>query len=145
MAPWFDPFEEIERMHRRLHRLMREVWKPLREEEPLVEVRGFPVDIAETADEIIVRADLPGFDKADIKLKVAERSVDIVAAKREERKEVTETMIRAERRVGTLRRYLTLPIEVDPKSTKATFDRGVLEVRIKKVKPAKRVREIEIE
>jgi HSP20 family protein len=150
MTPWIDPFEEMERMHRRIHRLIQRmwggVWEPFREEviRPVIE-REFPIDIAETTDELIVRADLPGFDKEDVCLKVTETSLDLAAKKKVEKKEVTETMIRAERRAGTLRRVITLPTEVDPDSAKATFERGVLEVRLKKVKPVKKVREVKID
>lgn len=148
---WEDPFEEVERMHRRIHRLMRGMWRgfwePIGEGviEPIKAWRTFPVDIAETEDEVIVRADLPGFKKGDVKIKATENTIEIAAAKKEERREKTETMFRAERRMGAMRRFLTLPAEVDPERTKASFDKGILEIRMKKVKPAKKVKDIEIE
>jgi HSP20 family protein len=143
---WFEPFEEIERLHKRIHELMRRVWEPFRELRlEIPEIAYFPVDIAETPEEIVVRADLPGFEKEDVRLRVSERTLEIEAGRKEVKKEVTETMIRAERRVGALRRSIALPTEVDPETAKASMERGVLEVRVKKVKPARKVKEVKIE
>lgn len=151
MAIWEDPFDEIERLHRRIHRLMRGmwrgVWEPISEEviEPISAWRTFPVDVSETEDEVVVRADLPGFEKGDVRIKATENSVDIAAVRKEEKREKTETMFRAERRAGATRRFLTLPTEVDPEKTKASFEKGILEIRMKKVRPAKKVKEIKVE
>jgi HSP20 family protein len=147
-----DPFEEIERMHRRIHRLMRGMWRgfwePITEEiiEPItVRLGSFPVDIAETDDELIVRADLPGFNKDEIAIKATENTVEISAQHKEKKVEKTEKMFRAERKFGAVRRMLTLPTEVEPETAKAKFEKGVLEIRMKKTKPAKKVKKIKIE
>lgn len=139
---WEDPFEDIERARRRLRRLM-EIWGPMWESMP--RFREFPVDIAEVEDELIIRANLPGFDKGDIKIRATENTIEIAASKKEEKREKTETMFRAERKMGALRRAFTLPTEVDPDTAKTSFERGVLEIRLKKKKPAKKTKEIKVE
>jgi HSP20 family protein len=133
---WIDPFEEIERMRRMMRETFRRMW-----EVPELE---FPVDISETTDEIIIRADLPGFKKEDISIKATENTVEIMAQHKEKKIEKTETIYRAERRFGSARRLLTLPVEVIPETAKATMEDGVLEIRFKKAK-GKKVREIKIQ
>lgn len=147
-----DLFEEIERMHRKIHRLMQRMWygawEPISEEiiEPITARLGtFPVDIVETDDELIVRADLPGFDKNEIVVRTRENTLEISAQRKEKKIEKTEKMFHAERKFGSVRRLLTLPTEVLPETSKATFENGVLEVRFKKAKPTKKGKEIKIE
>ncbi len=144
----WDPFEEMDRLYRRLHEMMRRAWEPVRE--PWTRFRNewryaeFPVDISETNSELVLHADLPGFEKDEIKVRVTEDTIDISAKKREEKKEVSETMYRRERMVGAVRRFITLPVTVDPENVKAEYKNGVLTVRMKK-KESKRGREIKIE
>jgi HSP20 family protein len=139
----WEPFEEIERMRKRMEKLMKSFWYGL----PLAEEveKGFPVDIVETEDEVIIRADLPGFKKDEISIRASEDSVEISAKRKEEKVEKEERFFRAERRVGVARRYLTLPTEVDVETAKTSFENGVLEIRFKKKRPSKKLKEIKIE
>ena len=104
----------------------------------------FPVDVAETEDELIVKADLPGFKKEEVVIKATKNTLEIVAQKKEVRKEKTETMFRAERKFGALRRAFTLPAEIIPETAKANMQDGVLEIRFKKAKPKKKAKEIKV-
>lgn len=142
MVFWEDPFEEIERMRRRLTRLMQRLGEPVEEE--ITRFYSFPVDIIEEDEELVVRADLPGFSKEEIVIRVTENTIEIGAQHKEKKIEKTEKMLRAERRFGSLKRALTLPAEVIPESSTAKFENGVLEVRLKKTKK-KKVKEIKVE
>lgn len=143
----WDPFEEIERLQRRINWLMRRMMEPLRV--PVKELRetwmyeSFPIDLKDTGKELILEADLPGFEKDEIKINLTEDSIEITASKKKEEKEVTETMYRKERIKGMMRRFITLPVKVDPESAEAEFKNGVLTIRMKK-KEIKKGKEIKI-
>jgi HSP20 family protein len=70
-------------------------------------------------------------------------AIDILADKKEEKKEITKTMYRRERAIGTLRRTMTLPVPVDAENVQADFQNGVLTVTMKKEK-VKKGKEIKI-
>jgi len=93
------------------------------EREPLV-------DVFEEGDEVVVIAELPGVDKDKIKCKVSE-----------DRKKL---YIRASNEYHKYYKEVELPVPVDPKSARANYKNGVLEVRLKKVKIGKEEKGYEI-
>ena len=139
MEFWEDVFDELERMRRRINYLMRRAWASFEEA-----ALSFPIDISETDEELIIRADLPGFDKSDVKIRATENTLEISAFKKEEKREKTERFFRAERRVGEMRRFITLPVPVDYEKAKAEMKNGVLTIRLPK-KEKKKGKEIKIE
>jgi HSP20 family protein len=91
-----------------------------------------PMDLVETADHYVLRADLPGLSDEDINIQL-EDNVLTVSGERKARHEGNEEgYYRIERAFGTFARSLTLPEGVDPDGVQAEFDRGVLEIRIPK-------------
>jgi HSP20 family protein len=139
---WTDPLEEfleeLERMRRRFRRLLRRIEIPEMYE-------SFPVDVFEENDEIVIRADLPGFKKNEIQVRVLENAIDIKAEKKEEVEEKAEGFYKAERKYGKLRRIIPLPLPVDSESAKAKLENGVLEIRVKKKIKERKGKEVKIE
>ena len=135
-----DIFDELLRMRRRIERLMRSLGSLASFEE----IESFPVDISETENEIIVRADLPGFSKDEVSVNATENTLTIEAKHREEKKERGEKYYTVERKFGSFRRVISLPVEVEPEKAKARMKDGVLEVILPK-KEKKKGKEIKVE
>lgn len=102
-----------------------------------------PMDLVETEDSLVLRADLPGMDQDDIKVEIEDRTLTVSGEREAEHEERPEGFYRVERSFGRFERSLTLPRGVDGSTVTAQFDRGVLEVRIPKPE-ASRPRRIEI-
>ena len=91
-----------------------------------------PMDLAERADDYIVTADLPGMDAEDVTIELHDGAEHRGRAPARRNDNVATDYHRVERARGTFRRELNLPEGVDPDSIEATFDRGVLEMRVPK-------------
>jgi HSP20 family protein len=90
------------------------------------------MDVVETDDHFVLRADLPGVADDDVTIEVENDVLTISGERRAEHDEQREGYYRLERATGTFSRTLTLPEGVDPEAVRASCDRGVLEVRIPK-------------
>jgi HSP20 family protein len=95
------------------------------------------MDLVELEDHFVVRADLPGLDEADVAIEVEDRVLTIAGERRPEVDEGRKGVVAMERATGSFRRTLRLPAGVDADAIAATFERGVLEVRIPKPEAAK--------
>jgi HSP20 family protein len=90
------------------------------------------MDLVETEDAFVLRADLPGLSEGDVNLELEDSVLTISGERKAEHEERKEGYYRVERASGTFSRSLTLPEGVDPEAVSAHFDKGVLEVRIPK-------------
>jgi HSP20 family protein len=90
------------------------------------------MDLVETDEHFVLRADLPGMTEADIDLALEQNVLTLSGERQAEHEDRGEGFYRLERATGTFSRSLTLPDGVDGDAIAARFDRGVLEVRIPK-------------
>lgn len=90
------------------------------------------MDLVETGDEYVLRADLPGLSDDDVSIQFEDRVLTISGERKSEHEETGEGYYRMERASGAFSRSLTLPEGVEPEAIQARFDRGVLEVRVPK-------------
>ena len=124
------PFDEMNRMFDRMSRNVgRMDWGDL----DAIRRSGIDVDVAEYDDEVVVMADLPGFDRDHIDLTVREGVLSIAAEREQARDDDTGAYLRRERRAESLRRSITLPAEVVEDDASATYSNGVLTVTLPKV------------
>ena len=109
---------------------------------PTVAIRP-AVDVVEEENQVIVKADMPGLDKGDVKVVVHDGLLSIEGSRKEVRDEKQKGFTRSERFVGTFSRSFNLPPWADSSKITANYRNGVLEVVIPKTETA-RPKEIEI-
>lgn len=99
------------------------------------------VDVEETNDAILVKADLPGIDPKDVEIAVQDRSLTLKGEKREEREDKQKQYHRIERFSGQFFRSIPLPAEADLERIAATSSKGVVTVTIPK-KPGTQAKKV---
>jgi HSP20 family protein len=90
------------------------------------------MDLVETDEDFVLRADLPGLSEKDVNIELEDNVLTVSGERKSEHEERKEGYYRVERSSGAFSRSLTLPEGVNPEAIEASFDRGVLEVRIPK-------------
>jgi HSP20 family protein len=96
------------------------------------------MDLVETDDHFVLRADLPGLSREDVDLALDDNVLTLSGERKVEHEGRTGGYYRVERAAGSFSRSLTLPEGVEGDAITATFDKGVLEVRIPKPEQPKR-------
>ncbi len=91
------------------------------------------VDVFETDEHMVVKAELPGIDPQALKVTVTEDSVSFRGETSEEHEESQEGYHWRERRHGLVQRLIPLARRIDPESATASFRNGVLTIRAMKV------------
>ena len=102
------------------------------------------VDVSESDDEIVVKAEIPGVSPQDVDISIDDNHLIISGEKKQESEEKEKNYYRVERSYGSFRRSLALPSGVDVDSIKASSKDGVLSIHIPKVE-SKKSRKVEIE
>lgn len=90
------------------------------------------MDLIETTDRYVLRADLPGLSEEDVSVQLQDSVLTVSGERKAENEQQQEGYYRLERAFGAFSRSLTLPEGVNPDGVTAHFDRGVLEITIPK-------------
>jgi HSP20 family protein len=90
------------------------------------------MDLVETDEHFVLKADLPGLTESDVNIEVEDNVLTVSGERKAEHEDKREGYVRVERAYGAFRRSLTLPEGVEPETVTASFENGVLEVRIPK-------------
>lgn len=140
---WTDPRRDMVGVHDEVNRLFDSLAGITRPYVRLENQNAFspPVDIEESSEGFILRADLPGVAQKDIKVHVVGDTITLRGERQLTRK---EGLHRVERVHGTFERTFTLGTAVKTDGIQATYRDGVLEVRVPKAEEAK-VREIDVQ
>jgi HSP20 family protein len=96
------------------------------------------VDVIDRDDEVVVRAEVPGYKKEDIEVSVSDSSLTIKGERKAEQKEEKGDYYRCEISQGAFSRTVALPAEVDDAKAKATMKDGMLELTLPKREKSKR-------
>ncbi len=95
------------------------------------------MDLVETEDHFVLKADLPGMSEQDVSIELENNVLTISGERKTEHETKHEGYYRLERATGAFSRALTLPEGIDPEAVAASFDNGVLTVRIPKPEQVK--------
>jgi HSP20 family protein len=132
----FDPLANIRLFEDAFTRLMSEPrgtrpWSPA-------------VDIYETENELVLKADLPDVDQKNIDVRVENETLTIAGERQFEQQENSKGFHRIERSYGTFRRSFAVPKTFDTDKIGAEYSNGVLTVTLPK-KEAAKPRQIKVE
>jgi HSP20 family protein len=86
------------------------------------------VEVFEREGQLVLRADLPGLTKEDVKVEVTNEAINISGERKSEHEEKREGYYRSERSYGSFYRSIPLPEGVNADDANATFRNGVLEI-----------------
>jgi HSP20 family protein len=100
--------------------------------------RTFPLDVYETPDQqqYVVEAALAGYKPEEIQITAEGDTLTIRASKKSEEKVEKGNYVRREFFAGEMSRSVTLPTSIDPNKVDASYEHGILSVRIPKAKGA---------
>src|SRR3954447_406332 len=91
-----------------------------------------PMDLVETEDHYLLKADLPGMKQEDVAIELSDGTLTISGERKLEYERKEKGFFRLERSFGKFSRSLTLPEGIDPDKIDASFHDGVLDVNIPK-------------
>ena len=136
----WDPFEMFDEMQQQMARLWgqafplmpRPVSRPLRRMALAPTMWTPSVDVYEKDGNLVVKAELPGMKKEDIEVALDQGDLVIRGERKAESEVKEENYYRVERAYGSFYRRIPLPFEVKPEQIMASYNDGVLEVRIPK-------------
>jgi HSP20 family protein len=107
--------------------------------------RDLKLNVVETEKEVEVTADVPGMEPKDIKVELREGILSIKGEKQADKEDKGKDYHLVERSYGMFERSVMLPADVDADKVDASFDKGVLTIKLpKKPGAAERTRKIEV-
>ncbi len=131
---WWGPMRDLSALQEKMNRIFDETFARTRgREEGLGTGMWMPaVDIFETGDAVVVKAELPGVAREDVHVEVKDGVLTLRGERKYEKAVDEENFHRIERAYGAFQRAFSLPATVDSEKIAATMVNGVLEVRVPK-------------
>jgi HSP20 family protein len=140
----YDPFGEMVTLRQAMDRLFEDSFvSPLSWRTLNGETSTAALDVHQTDDEIVVSASLPGLKPEDVDITITGQTLSIRGEFKADEKVNRDQYLYRERRYGSFNRQLQLPVRVRGDAATATFENGVLTLRIPKAEEVK-PRQIEI-
>lgn len=141
LSTW-SPFRDLINMQREVGRVFDNLFSD--NEGSLVVSEWSPrVDITEHADSYVIKAEMPGVNKNDVKITLHENVLSIRGEKKQEKEEKDANYHRVERSYGTFERQFALPTGVKSDKIDASYKDGILTIMLPKVEEAQ-PKEIEV-
>jgi len=144
MAKPTNPFNELSHFFEQMQSDFEEMAHSWSDEPELVS-SPVRVDLEDRDGEFVLTAELPGFEKDDIDVRVTDRTLRLEAEHAEETEEEEEgEYVKRERHRASVARSISLPEAVEADDISATFNNGVLTVHLPKSEPMTQGKQIEI-
>lgn len=135
----WDPFDDVSTLRRSMEKLLDDVTVRRPSRDFAVLAWEPAVEMFETENDVVVRAELPDIDPKTIDITVTNDAITLAGETKHEEEQKGRNYYRRELRRGAFSRTLPLTTEVKNSEAQATYKDGVLEVKIPKserVKPA---------
>jgi len=134
----WEPFNGVDKFHSRMSEFFEDVFgRPQRASSVQNGVWYPRVDISESKDSYLIRAEVPGMKKEDFSLEVKDNTLTLSGEKKFEQPTQGVEYRRVERVAGKFVRSFTLPELVKHDAIKATYQDGILEIQVPKAEAAK--------
>ena len=134
----FDPFGEMVTLRQAMDRLFEDsLVSPLTLRSFNGEAVAPPLDVHQTADEIVVSAALPGIKPEDVDITITGQTLSIRGEFKADEQVSRDQYLYRERRYGSFHRQLQLPVRVQGDAATATFENGELRLSIPKAEEVK--------
>ena len=130
----WDPFRDLVNLQERMNRLFEDSMSRSKTTDQEMPMGAWtpPVDIFETPELVVLRADLPGIDQKDIDVRIENNTLTLRGERRFLKEAKDEDYHRIERSYGTFSRSFQLPGSIDQTKIQAVHKDGVLEVHLPK-------------
>jgi len=138
-AGWMDPFAKLETLQKQMNQLFdvslaRSPWG----DTTLLGGQWAPaVDLYDSPDNILIKADLPGLRKDEIELTIHDNQLILKGEKKKDARVEEDHYFKSERFYGSFCRTVPLPVEVDADKVDASYQDGVLTVTLPKKEEVK--------
>jgi HSP20 family protein len=132
-----EPFRGLSTLHDQVNRLFNETVLRGQGEDSALTTWSPAVDIYETENELVVKADLPDVSEKDIDVRVENNLLTIRGERKFEKSVSEDNYLRVERSYGTFSRSFSLPNAVNAEAIHAEYNNGVLTVTMPKREESK--------
>ena len=133
----WEPFRNLTSFQEQMNRLVEDAFLRGRADDSALTAWAPAVDIYETQDELVVKADLPAVNERDLDVRVENNMLTIRGERKFEREVSEDSYLRVERAYGSFSRSFSLPNTVNTDAIKAEYRNGVLTVRMPKREESK--------
>jgi HSP20 family protein len=139
----YDPFSEMVTLRQAMDRLFEDsfvsplTWRTVAGNGNGESIASAPIDVHENADEIVVTASLPGVKPEDVEMTITGQALTLKGEFKADEKVDRGDYLYRERRFGHFNRSIQLPVRVEGDRAEASFDNGVLTLRIPKSEEVK--------
>ena len=133
----WDPYRELNTLQDRMNRLFNASFQEGRDESLSTSSFAPAVDVYEDEHNVTLKIEVPGIDEKDIDVRIENNTLTVHGERKIEKEEKEENYRRIERQYGSFTRTFTLPTTVDTENVSASYEKGVLKIKLAKKAEAK--------